>query len=191
MMARIMRTLTNHALTGESDNVRQVIAPLLSEKKNADLLVRSLKENPTAATFEDLPCLLLTPVQHQQFSLTRHPVAVKSRQKRKIARMSLGYVVPYKSLLDYTQKKNLTAHHKRPLGNSGLISMAISHIEREIGGGLFLHWVKDGSDDIPLLAVATNTKSRLMAMGTPERIQALKSALGMEDDPQWLSCRNG
>ncbi len=48
--------------------------------------------------------------------------------------MSLGYVVPYKSLLDY-------------------------------------------------LAVATNTKPKLMAMGTPERIQALKSTLGMVDDP--------
>ena len=47
--------------------------------------------------------------------------------------------------------------------------MAISHVEREIAGGLFLHWVKDGTDDVPFLAVATNTKPKFMAMGTPKR----------------------
>ena len=127
---------------------------------------------------------------YHRSTLAPQPVASKPCKKRKIPRMSLGYVVPYKSLLDYTQKKNLTAHLKGPFGNSGLISMAISHIERELGGGLFLHWVKDGSDDVPFLAVATNTKPKFMAMGTPERIQVLKSILDMDDDPQWLSCRN-
>jgi len=68
------------------------------------------------------------------------------------------------------------AKEHTPSSDGSLISTAIRDVERQVKTGLLLHWIVDesGQDDgIPVLAIASNTSPKLMALATPERIQAL------------------
>ncbi|KZT10468.1 uncharacterized protein LAESUDRAFT_810098 [Laetiporus sulphureus 93-53] len=103
-------------------------------------------------------------------------------QRKRHSRMSLGFAMSLEWLRDYAKEHNMVRRSD---------VAALDEIRRKFGKEvLFVHWVKDDSPRgwLVFLAVATNTRPEYIAMATPERIAALKAALGRDDEPEWKPC---
>ncbi len=89
--------------------------------------------------------------------------------------------MPLEWLSEYAKEHNLVRRST---------SAALDDITQKFGGFLFVHWVKHDCPQgcLLFLAVATNTRPDYNAMGTPERIAALKAVLGRDDEPEWKRC---
>ena len=105
--------------------------------------------------------------------------------------MSLGYAMTHDELVDYAIRKNIPAKFGKQIGSvndNNLILLAIDDIKFQVPGGAFLRWKKVDCiyGRIPFFAIAFKPSPKYATWGTPERMQALKSAMEKDVDPEWI-----
>ena len=98
-------------------------------------------------------------------------------------------------LVDYAIRKNLPEKFGKKtesVNRNNLILLAMDDIRFQVPrGGAFLHWMKYDCifGSIPFFSVAYKPSLKYASFGTPERIQALKSAMEKDEDPEWIEVR--
>ena len=98
-------------------------------------------------------------------------------------------------LVNYAIRKNLPAKFGKKtesVNRNNLILLAMDDIRFQVPrGGAFLHWMKYDCifGSIPFFSIAYKPSLKYASFGTPERMQALKSAMEKDKDPEWTEVR--